>query len=86
MKPEEILSQPARTLTQAQREHYFDRGYVGVEGLVPGDILAELFTVTNSFVEDSRAETESGNVFDIGPGHTREPPVLRRIKMPDDQH
>ena len=35
MTPEEILSYPARVLTQAQRENYFERGYVGVESLVP---------------------------------------------------
>ena len=35
MTPEEILSHPARVLTQAQREHYFERGYIGVESLVP---------------------------------------------------
>ena len=30
MTPEEVLSYPARVLTQAQREHYFDHGYIGV--------------------------------------------------------
>ena len=35
MTPEEILSFPARVLTQAQREHYFECGYVGVQKLVP---------------------------------------------------
>ena len=86
MKPEEILSHPARALNQAQREHYFEEGYVSVEGLVPDDVLAELLATTDSFVEASRVETQSGNVFDIGPGHSAETPVLRRIKMPDDQH
>ncbi len=31
MTPEEVLSYPARVLSQAQREHYFEHGYVGVK-------------------------------------------------------
>ncbi|MFC3229189.1 phytanoyl-CoA dioxygenase family protein [Marinibaculum pumilum] len=85
MTPEEILSQPARVLTQAQREQYFDRGYVGVEDLVPQDILSGLIAVTERFVEASRGETRSGRVFDIGPGHSAARPVLRRLKRPDEQ-
>ena len=86
MNKEEILSYPARALTQSQREHYFEKGYVAVEGLVPEDVLSELVAVTESFVDASRTETVSGRVFDIGSGHSPETPVLRRIKMPDDQH
>ena len=37
MTPEEILKEPPRVLTQAQREHYFEHGYVGVQSLVPAD-------------------------------------------------
>ncbi len=86
MTPEDILKEPPRVLTQAQREHYFERGYVGVESLVPADTLAELIAVTNEFVDASRAETQAGREFDIGPGHSAERPVLRRLKRPDDQH
>ena len=86
MTPEEILSHPARVLTQAQREHYFEHGFVGVESLVPKEILAELVAVTNEFVDASRKETEPGKTFDIGPGHSAETPVLRRLKRPDEQH
>ena len=45
MKPEDILSHPARELSQSQREHYFKHGYVGVESLVPADIVSELVAV-----------------------------------------
>ncbi len=86
MTPEQILSHPPRILTQAQREHYFEHGYVGVESLVAADILAELVGVTNEFVEASRSETVSGPMFDIGPGHSKERVVLRRLKSPDDRH
>ena len=85
MTPEEILKHPARVLTQAQRECYFDHGYVGVESIVPADVLAELQAVTADFMDQSRHETQSGDVFDIGPGHSPENPVLRRLKSPDEQ-
>ena len=86
MKPEKILSYPARVLTQEQREHYFEKGYVGAENLITEKVLAEILAVTDSFINASRTERESGNIFDIGPGHTEKTPVLRRIKMPDDAH
>lgn len=86
MTPEEILAYPARVLTQAQRELYFEQGYVGVESLVPQDVLAEVQAVTDAFMDASRQETESDNTFDIGPGHGPESPVLRRLKRPDEQH
>ncbi len=86
MTPEQILSYAPRVLTQSQREHYFEHGYVGVESLLPADTLAEVQAVTNEFVERSRQQTQSNETFDIGPGHTAESPVLRRIKSPDDQH
>lgn len=86
MTPEEILALPPRVLTQEQREHYFSEGFVCVEDFVPADTLAELVSVTNGFVDQSRAESVSGNVFDIGPGHGPDTPVLRRLKGPDDRH
>lgn len=85
MIPEEILSHRPKVLTQAQREHYFEHGFVGVENLVPKDTIAELVRVTNTFVEASRTETESGRTFDIGPGHGPDTPVLRRLRRPDEQ-
>jgi phytanoyl-CoA dioxygenase PhyH len=86
MTPDEILENPARVLTQAQREKYFTDGYVGIESLVPKDILETLLNVTEHFVDQSRNVTESGDIFDIGPGHSKDKPVLRRLKKPDERH
>ncbi|MEM7058184.1 MAG: phytanoyl-CoA dioxygenase family protein [Pseudomonadota bacterium] len=86
MTPKEVLSYAPRVLTQAQREKYFNDGFVSVEEIVPADMLAELQAVTAEFVEKSKPETEPGRVFDIGPGHSPETPVLRRLKRPDEQH
>lgn len=86
MTPEEILKEPARVLTQAQREFYFEQGYLCIESFIPKETVAELLAVTDEFVEQSRKETEPGRTFDIAPEHTAEHPVVRRIKRPDDQH
>ncbi|MBT6095255.1 MAG: phytanoyl-CoA dioxygenase family protein [Rhodospirillaceae bacterium] len=86
MIPEDILAHPARVLSHDQRQHYFDHGYVSVPGFVPPDMLAELQTVTAEFLDKSRAQTESDDNYDIGPGHSADTPVLRRLKSPDDQH
>ena len=42
MTPEEILSHPARILSQSQREKYFNDGFVGVEEIIPADTLEQL--------------------------------------------
>lgn len=86
MRPEEILEHPARVLTQAQREKYFNDGFVSVEEIVPADILSELQAVTSEFQDKSRSVTSANDTFDIGPGHSQDNPVLRRLKSPDIQH
>lgn len=86
MKAEQILKEPARVLTQAQREYYFEHGFVGVPELLPAELLAQLQRVTDEFVDQSRAVSESDRRFDIGPGHSASRPVLRRLKSPDENH
>ncbi|MFT4563208.1 MAG: ectoine hydroxylase [Gammaproteobacteria bacterium] len=85
MTPEEILSFPARVLSQTQREHYFAHGYVGVESLIPCDTLTELQSVTKRFFEASRTVTQSNAIFDVAPEHTATDPILRRLKNPDER-
>ena len=83
MTPEEILSYPAKVLTKEQRESYFTKGFVSVPELVPNDILGDLQRNTKDFVEQSKNVTQSDDRFDIGPDHTKDKPVLRRLKSPD---
>ena len=83
MTPDEILSYPARALTQEQREAYFDKGFVNVDEIVPADILKSLQDTTQDFVEQSKSVRESDDRFDIGPDHSAHTPVLRRLKSPD---
>ena len=86
MTPEQILSHPPRVLTQAQRESYFEKGYVLVENVVPNEWIERLRDVTNEFVERSRQITESDAVWDLEPDHTADSPRLRRLTSPVVQH
>ena len=83
MTPEEILSHPPRVLTQAQRESYFERGYVMVERLISDDWLSRLNSLTREFLERSRRLSESDEVYDLAPGHSADNPKVRRFKVPD---
>jgi ectoine hydroxylase len=86
MTPEEILSHPARVLTQAQRESYFEKGYVLAESVIPEALVVRLRGVTNEMVERSRTLTSSDAIFDLEPGHTAERPRLRRLTSPVEHH
>ena len=86
MTPEEILSYPSKVLSDEQREYYFRYGFVGVKNLVPKETLNKLKGVTNQFLKKSKEVSESNNVFDLGPGHSKDSPILRRLKSPDENH
>lgn len=86
MTPEKILKQPARALTQSQRKEYFEKGFVCAPEIVPPDVLSGIQQTTEDFFEQSRQVSESGERFDVGPGHSHENPVLRRLKSPDTAH
>ena len=42
MTPEQVLAQPARILSQKQRESYFAKGYLLVENAVPSEWIVRL--------------------------------------------
>ena len=86
MTPEDILKHEPRMLTQAQRESYFESGYVSSEGVIPEEWLEAVRGASDECLEDSRKETESGSKFDLAPEHTAEHPHVRRIKSPVDVH
>lgn len=86
METEQILKHPPRVLCARDREQYFNEGYVSLEGYIDSDRLDALNEVTQQFIEASRQVTESGDVFDIAPGHSSERPMLRRLKLPDIRH
>ena len=86
MSPEDVLHQPPRVLSQAQREFYFAHGYLAVEGLIEQPLLDRLRAVTAEFVARSGRFERSDEVFDLAPGHDASRPRVRRLKTPDAQH
>ncbi len=86
MSPEEILAEPPRVLTQAQRAAYFETGYVMIERLVKDETLERLRAVTAAFVEESRSVTESGQKWDLEEGHSAEAARPRRLTGPVEHH
>ena len=86
MTPDEILAQPARKLTQAQRESYFSNGYLLVERIVPDTIVERLRRTTTEMVEESRRVARSDAKWDLENGHSPARPRLRRLSAPCDHH
>ena len=86
MTPEDILKHDGRVLTQAQREFYFENGFMAAQGLIPREWTDLVKVASNERIEASRQETESGDEFDLAPEHCAEKPHVRRIKRPVDHH
>lgn len=73
-------------LTDAQRAHYHEHGWLAVGGLVDEGWLDRLRAVTAEFADQSRALTESNMIFDLDAGHSAAEPRLRRLSSPTDLH
>jgi len=86
MTPDQVLSYPAKILTDEQRKFYFENGYLELENFVPLDIVSNLKEVTQTFIEKSKSVKASNRLFDLSPDHNINKPVVRRIKRPDEQH
>jgi ectoine hydroxylase-related dioxygenase (phytanoyl-CoA dioxygenase family) len=86
MTPEQVLCHPPRVLDTCQREFYFENGFVAVERLIDDQWLERLRRLAAEFVDRSRSEAQSGDSFDLAPGHSADAPRLRRLKVPDAQH
>jgi len=86
MTPEAILTEPARILTQAQREAYFAQGYLLLERVIPMEIVERLRATTAAMVEESRGVTRSDAKWDLEATHSAARPRLRRLSSPCDHH
>src|SRR5262245_36389471 len=86
MTPDEVLSHPARVLTQKQREYYFENGYVTVEGAISREWLDRLREVTFEMIDRGRPLTQSDDAYILEDGHRPDDPRLRRITNPVTQH
>jgi ectoine hydroxylase len=86
MKPEQILEHPPRVLTQAQREQYFEQGFLILESAIPDQWVHRLRAATDELIERSRRVSEADAIWDLEPGHSAESPRLRRVSNPVEQH
>ena len=82
MTPEKILAQPAKKLSQSERESYFTTGYLLKERFVSEDWLARLWEVTERMIDESRALGASDSKFDLENDHSADAPKLRRLTQP----
>lgn len=73
-------------LSQTQKEFYDQNGYLKVEQVVTPEELAELQSVTEALINQSREVSQSDERFDLDKGHTPDQPRLTRIKLPHKQH
>ena len=84
MTPESILAEPARVLTQAQREFYFEQGYVVAKDFLKPPWLTRMRAAYQSAVDRSREVSGLNDWFSLQPDHNPEMPRIQRIeKLPD---
>lgn len=86
MLADDILNHRAVRLSAAERQHYFEKGYVAIESAISSAWLERLREATAELVQASRAETKSGRVFVLEEGHTNSSPRLHRVLSPQDHH
>ena len=86
MTPEQVLDIPPKVLTQAQRQSYFENGYLLVESIVPMDWIERARAVTDEMVARAGKLTKSDAIFDFEAGHSVEAPRLRRLTSPVEHH
>jgi ectoine hydroxylase len=56
MTPDEILSIPAKVLSQKQRQRYFGDGFILLEKFLSDDWIARLHAATERMLEESRKD------------------------------
>ena len=86
MDIKEILSQPAKILTESQRETYFDQGYLSLPGFLDNALLKRIVDVSAAFVEESKNYDKSDAKFDLEPKHSAAAPRVRRLSFPVAHH
>ncbi|WP_299848395.1 phytanoyl-CoA dioxygenase family protein [uncultured Roseovarius sp.] len=84
MRSKDVLSHPARVLTQQEREFFFDQGYIARKNVIDEKWLVRLNAAIDAQVDRSRILTQSDGTFDLEAGHSADTPRLRRISFLDD--
>ena len=85
MRTEDVLAHDPRVLSQAEREAYFEQGYVLCRGLLEDHWLARMRDAYQRAVERSRAAGSSNQWFSLQPAHSAAAPRINRIERLPDQ-
>lgn len=72
-------------LNSKQKAAYGKDGYLVLEGLIQGDMLARMQSATDRLIDASRNVSESNDIYDLDHGHSPDAPRLTRIKLPHKQ-
>ena len=80
MSPEDVLAHPSRVLSQAQRESYFNDGYLLAHAVIAQSWVERLLGASQALLERSRTISVSDKAFDLGPTHSAQAPHVRRLK------
>ena len=73
-------------ITEKQAKSYKEKGYLIVENAIPAVKLKNLQNVTDNFLEKSRLIKQNDEIYDIGEDHSKDKPILRRLKNPHQIH
>ena len=94
--PHEVRATPCKVITEEQREHYLEHGYLVLPGFVGGDTLAGLRAATDEVVARSAAYTRDTTLplgqedpedvlvdkLMLAEGHTADNPMVTRLSAP----
>ncbi len=86
MEPEAILTHSSVQLTEFERRHYFEQGYVAPKRTLSSGWMDRLREATKELVEESCRCSESDGTFELEEGHSARNPRLHRIYSPQDHH
>jgi ectoine hydroxylase-related dioxygenase (phytanoyl-CoA dioxygenase family) len=79
------MTHGSKVLTHAQREHYFEAGYVVCEGALDSNWLRRVCNAFDNAIERSREVAESNRWFSLAPEHERDAPCVYRVERLPDQ-
>jgi ectoine hydroxylase-related dioxygenase (phytanoyl-CoA dioxygenase family) len=75
-----------QSLSDEQVAYYRSNGFLTVDNVLSPAELAELRSVTDDMVEQSRAVDANTALYDLEPGHSAVQPRVRRLKNPAGHH
>ena len=73
-------------ITQADAERYREKGYICIPSLLPPKEIAEIVAAADEVMGRARDLDRSDEVLDLDDAHTRDRPLVRRIKNPNQHH